>query len=399
MTRSADFSIPAPTGTGRPPVVLQVLPALVTGGVERGTIDMAAALVRAGWRALVASAGGPMVRELDRVGAEHVQLPLASKNPLTIRRNAKLLAGLIERYSVDIVHARSRAPAWSAYWAAEQTKRIFVTTFHSAYGVQSRWKKRYNSVMARGQRVIAISEFVGQHALDTYDIPAERLRVVPRGIDLTRFDPAAVQPSRVIALASAWRLQDGLPVIMLPGRISRWKGHMALLDAVGMLGRRDFQVIFVGSEQQHPHFRDELINRIKRLGLERVVHLVGDCRDMAAAYMLADVVISASTEPEGFGRVSVEAQAMGRPLVATAHGGTRETVIDGDTGWLVPPTNIRDWAEAIEMALNLNEAERIALADRAREWVSSRFDTRIMCDTTIGIYEELLFPDEVARRA
>jgi glycosyltransferase involved in cell wall biosynthesis len=394
---AADFNTLPRAGPGRPPAVLQVVPALVTGGVERGTVDLAAALVRAGWRSIVASAGGPMVRELERAGAEHVTLPLDAKNPLTIRRNVRLLARLIEHCPIDIVHARSRAPAWSAYWAAGKTRRHFVTTFHNAYSGVSKPKRWYNSVMARGERVIAISDFVGEFAAASYGVTPERLRVIPRGIDLDRFDPAAVAAPRLIALAAEWRLADGLPVVMLPGRITRWKGHLELVDAIAWLGRRDIQVLLVGTEEQRPAFRDELIRRIRRRGLEGVVRMVGECRDMPAAYMLADVVVSASTAPEGFGRVAVEAQAMGRPLIATDHGGSRETVLPDETGWLVPPGDSQALAGALEVALSLTEAQRLALRDHARGWVADRFSTGRMCQSTIAVYEEILFPGDPAR--
>jgi glycosyltransferase involved in cell wall biosynthesis len=371
--------------------VLQVLPALVTGGVERGTIEVASALVRAGWNAIVASAGGPMVYELERAGARHVSLPLDTKNPFSIRRNATRLAELIEAAEIDLVHARSRAPAWSALWASERTHRPFVTTFHNVYGGGSTLKHRYNAVMAKGTRVIAISDFVATHAMEAYGVGPDRLRVIPRGVDLQRFDPKVVTPTRVIALAKAWGVDPGLPVIVLPGRITRWKGHTELIEAIQRLGRRDVQVLFVGNDAQKPAFRRELLTRIDGLGLEGVFHFVGDCRDMPAGFMLADVVVSASIEPEGFGRVAVEAQAMGRPLIATDHGGSRETVIHRETGWLVPPRDPAAMADAIAAALSLSEAERMDLATRARTWIASRFDTKFMTDATLRVYEEVVF--------
>jgi len=399
MIATAEPNIAASTDTGRPPAVLQVVPALVTGGVERGTVEIAAALVRAGWRAVVASSGGPMVREIERAGAEHVMLPLASKSPLAIYRNTARLADLIRSRDIDIVHARSRAPAWSGYRAAQRTGRHFVTTFHNVYGGETRLKRYYNSVMAKGERVIAISDFVGDHAAKIYGVEAERLRVIPRGVDLDRFDPDAIAPPRLIALANSWRLQDDRPVVMLPGRITRWKGHVDLIEAVARMPNRHFQVLFVGSEEQKPHFRDELVQRIHALGLSSVFHVVGECRDMPAAFMLADVVISASTKPEGFGRVAIEAQAMGRPVIATDHGGSRETVRPGETGWLVPPNDPEALADALGEALSLGGSERLDWASRARHWVENRYDTRLMCDATLSVYEEVLFPHLAATAA
>jgi len=374
---------------------------MVTGGVERGTVEVASALVKAGWTAIVASSGGPMVHEIERAGARHVTLPLDTKNPIAIRRNATRLAALIEAEEIDLVHARSRAPAWSALWASERTRRPFVTTFHNVYGAETALKRRYNAVMAKGVRVIAISDFVGEHAMAVYGVEPDRLRVIPRGVDLQRFDPKAVTPTRLIALSRAWGVDPGLPVILLPGRITRWKGHAELIEAIRRLNRRDLQVLFVGNDAQKPAFRQELLTLIDALGLGGVFHFVGDCRDMPAGFMLADVVVSASIEPEGFGRVAAEAQAMGRPLIATDHGGSRETVIDRETGWLVPPRDPDAMAEAIAAALSLSETERMDLATRSRAWIASRFDTKFMTDATLRVYEEVVFgrrPGEVDDR-
>ncbi|HTH97779.1 MAG TPA: glycosyltransferase family 4 protein [Stellaceae bacterium] len=379
----------------RPPTVLQVLPALVTGGVERGTVEITHALVRAGWRAVVASSGGPMAHEVERAGGVHVTLPLRSKNPFTMRRNVGRLRQVIEDYEVDIVHARSRAPAWSAWAAARRSRRFFVTTFHNIYGGQTVWKRFYNSVMSKGARVIAISRFVAEHAHRVYGVGRDRLRIIHRGVDLVRFDPEAIHPSRLIALAKEWRLVDGAGVIMLPARVTRWKGHMELLDAVARLKRRDVQVLFVGNEQQRPDYRRELERRVSILGLDGLVHMVGNCRDMPAAYMLADVVVQPSTEPEGFGRTAVEAQAMGRPMIATDHGGARETVFPGETGWLVPPGDVQALAQALSEALSLDAAARIELAHHSRAIMIARFDSQLMCDATLAVYSELLFPDQV----
>jgi glycosyltransferase involved in cell wall biosynthesis len=385
-----DPSTRASRDGSRAPAVLQLLPRLVSGGVERGTVDVAAALAAAGWRSFVASAGGPMAAEIARAGATHIELPLASKNPIVMRRNVGRLVALIERLGIDIVHARSRAPAWSGWAAARRSRARFITTFHNVYGGETRLKLWYNSVMAKGERVIAISEFVGEHARRVYAVPPDKLHVIPRGVDLARFDPARVAPDRLVDLAAAWRLDDGRKVILLPGRITRWKGQLDLVDAVARLGRSDVDVVLVGSADGREGFRREVERRIGEAGLAGTVRILDACADMPAAYMLADLVVSASNEPEGFGRVAVEAQAMGRPVIATDHGGSRETVLPGETGWLVPPAHAGRLAAAIAEALSLGAAERVALGERAMAHVRRSFTKEAMCERTLAVYQEVL---------
>jgi glycosyltransferase involved in cell wall biosynthesis len=307
------------------------------------------------------------------------------------------LARLIRRLGVDIVHARSRAPAWSAWSAARATGRHFVTTFHNAYDAGTAPKRWYNSVMARGERVIAISQFVADHAAQVYGIGPDRLRTIPRGVDLDVFDPGRVGAQRIVSLARQWRLPDGVPVVMLPARLTRWKGGLDFIAAVAALDRRDVCCLLVGSEQRRG-FRRELEAAIERNRLAGLFRIVEECHDMPAAYMLADVVVSASSDPEGFGRVIIEAQAMGRPVVATDHGGARETIEPGLTGWLVPPGSPAGLAAAIGEALSLGESERSLFARRAIAHVASRYSRQAMCARTIEVYEELLFPEASALR-
>jgi glycosyltransferase involved in cell wall biosynthesis len=385
-----DNIVPAPS-TGRLPAVLQIVPSLVSGGAERGTVELAGALAAAGWLSYVASGGGPLARDIVRAGATHLSLPLASKNPLTMRRNAARLARLIGDLGIDIVHARSRAPAWSAWSAARATGRHFVTTFHNAYGARAALKRRYNSVMARGERVIAISRFVADHVASVYGVGPDRLRTIPRGVDLDIFDPTRVGAQRMVSLAAQWRLPDGVPVVMLPGRLTRWKGGLDFIAAIAALERRDLCCVLVGPEQRRG-FRQELEAAIERRGLVGLFRIVEDCRDMPAAYMLADAVVSASNDPEGFGRVIIEAQAMGRPVVATDHGGARETILPGVTGWLVPPGEPAALAAAIDEALSLSADGRARFAQRTTAHVAAHFSREAMCSRTIEVYEELLFP-------
>jgi glycosyltransferase involved in cell wall biosynthesis len=391
MTEAAQPTISINRDKAEAATVLQVLPALHTGGVETGTVQVAKALSAANWRSLVASEGGPMVAELSRVDSRHFELPLASKNPVRIRANADRLSELIEREGVDLVHARSRAPAWSAMWAARRSNRPFVTTCHSPYG--HTWLKHwYNGVMTRGDRVIAISEFVAKEMRRHYRIADDVMTVIPRGVDLARFHPAAVSAERIIALSRSWRLPDDRPVIMLPGRLTRWKGQTVLLEALAKLKRRDIVCILVGDDQGRARYRAELDSLIQEYDLASVAWIVGECRDMAAAYMLADVVVSASTEPEGFGRVAVEAQAMGRPLIATDHGGSTETVAVGKTGWLVPPGDTDTLAEALQATLSLSPEERQWMAENAMANVAENFTVELMCERVLAVYRSLLQP-------
>ncbi|MPY70230.1 MAG: glycosyltransferase [Alphaproteobacteria bacterium] len=380
----------ASPATKQAPVVLQVLPSLGTGGVERGTVDIARALTEAGWQALVASSGGPMVREVQRTGALHVELPVESKNPLVMWRNVDRLARLIAEHKVDIVHARSRAPAWSALYAAKRAGAAFVTTFHGHYNAANPAKAYYNSVMARGRRVIAISDFIGDHVVRRYGADPAVVRVIPRGVDIDIFDPGAVSAERVIDVAESWRVPDDARVVMLPGRLTRWKGQSVLIEALARIDRKGIRCILVGDDQGRERYRMELEDRIKRLELESVVQIAGHCRDMAAAYMLADVVISASTDPEAFGRVIAEAQAMGRPVIATDHGAARETVLEGVSGWLVPPGDASALAAALREALALTPEQRAALAETAIAHVRGRYTRPRMCEATLAVYAELL---------
>ena len=404
MTTEADLSTPSRPAEGRAPspgsapAVLQVVPRLVSGGVERGTVEVTAALAAAGWRAYVASAGGPMVEEVERAGGVHLTLPVAAKNPLVMWRNVARIEAEIRRHRIDIVHARSRAPAWSTWAAARRGGTHFVTTFHNAYGAGNALRRLYNSAMAKGERVIAISDFVADYARTVYGVEPARLRVIPRGVDVTRFDPADVAPERVAQLAAEWRLPpERGRVVLLPGRLTRWKGQLDLIEAAARLGpRTDLLFLLVGSGADRPEYTREIEETIARHRLGDRVRLLPACRDMPAAFLLADLVVSASTRPEGFGRVIVEAQAMGRPVVATDHGGARETVIPGETGWLAPPGDVPALAAAIEAALDRPAEARAALAARAIEHVRRDFTTERMCARTLAVYRELVPAPAVA---
>ncbi len=364
----------------RPPAILQVLPALDAGGVERGTLEIAEAIARAGFRPLVASAGGRLAAAL---GEAHRTLPLATKNPLAMRRNAAALAALAREEGVVLIHARSRAPAWSALWAARRGGLPFVTTYHAAYNEGFPGKRLYNSVMARGDRVIAISRFVAEHLMARHGTDPGRVRVILRGVDPARFDPAAVPPERVAALRDSWQVPEGAPVLLLPARLTRWKGGLVVLEALARLPGA--VAVLIGDGR--PAFVAELRARAAALGLGGRLRLPGHVADMPAALLAADLVIHASVEAEGFGRSVIEAQAMARPVIASDLGGPRETVRHGETGWLVPPGDPAALAEAARAALALPPAARAALGAAARAGVPT---LRAMQDATLAVYGEVL---------
>lgn len=372
------------------PVVLQVLPALRTGGVERGTVEIAGAIKRTGWQPLVASQGGTMVASLTYAGGEHIPLPLASKNPFRLWRNAAVLESIIRARKVDIIHARSRAPAWSAWLAAKRTGTPFVTTFHGIYGLQPTLKKYYNRVMTKGDRVIAVSQFVARHIAEHYHVEESRLRTIHRGVDLSQFDPARVPRQRMVDLAAQWRVADDLPIIVMPGRITRWKGQHVLARALAALPHRNFLCLLVGDDMGHPQYRHEVEDLIHALGMGGHMRFVGNTQHMAEAYMLADIVVAPSIEPEAFGRVLVEAQAMGRLVIASDHGGACETIIEGKTGWRVKPDDVNALSYAVAKALQLSREEKERIGMQAMAHVREHFSAEIMCAKTLQVYWELI---------
>lgn len=372
------------------PVVMQIIPELGPGGAEQGCIDIAAELVRAGSTAIVVSHGGARVHELARSGAVHIDLPVHSKNPLVMWQNIGRIRKLIKKYNVDIVHVRSRAPAWSAMKACEGTSARYMSTCHAPYNISGKAKRFYNSAIAKGERVIAISHHVANYLLENYEIDQRNIRLIHRGITLNKFHPTKVSPAQIIKVSKQWRLPDDATVVMLPGRITRWKGHLVLIDAMAKINRKDLFCVLIGSDQGRTEYRAELEAAINDKNLSGQIRIIDHCDDMPAAYMLSTVVVSASTDPEGFGRIPIEAQAMGRPIVATNHGGAKETVIPNDTGWLVEPNDADALANAIQEALDLDDATRNALAGRAMQHIAENFTKEQMADKTLNVYAELL---------
>ncbi len=371
-----------------PPVILQVLPSLVTGGVERGTVEITQAIADTGWLPLVASQGGPMVQAVEDAGGRHIALPLKAKTPIGIWRNAERLEAVIREHGVSIVHARSRAPAWSAWLACQRTGTKFVTTYHGTYGENLPFKRRYNAVMARGEIVIAASRFIADLVTARHGVDPSRMRVIPRGVDTAVFDPAGVSDERLGRLRQTWRLPEGMRVVMLPGRLTAWKGHSVLLDAIARLNRKDDVVcVLVGSDQGRWRYSAQLRQRAEDLRIGERLRMVGHCDDMPAAMMLADVVVHASTQPEAFGRVVIEAQAMGRPVVASDLGGPVETVAHGVNGWRIRPNDPVGLAAVIEQVLAMDATALAALSEHARASVPT---VKAMQQATIDVYRTIL---------
>lgn len=371
------------------PVILQVLPSLRSGGVERGTIEIARAIVQAGGVSLVASSGGNMVSQLQKIGATHITLPLASKNPFTIWLNSWRLSRIIRKHKIDIIHARSRAPAWSAWWASQRARCHFVTTFHGTYGLQNEWKRKYNSIMTRGKLVIAISHFIANHIQQNYNINPEKIRIIHRGVDLQLFNPNAHKAQHMIDLAREWRLPEEFPLILFPGRFARWKGQEVFVKALAQLPHRNFFAVLLGDDKGHESYRQEIEQLIIDSDLAGHVRIAKHTQYITEAYKLSKLVVATSIEPEAFGRVVLEAQAMGRPVITTNHGGPQETVIDRETGILVPPRDVDALSKAIDYVLSMPEdlqkqVERDAVAN------AKNFSLDKMCELTIKAYTELL---------
>lgn len=369
--------------------ILQVLPRLETGGVEQVVVELTEAVARTGARALVASLPGRLVPAIERAGGVHIPLDLESRNPLRMSLASRHLARLIRIHRISLIHAHSRAPAYSARAAAKRRGIPFVTTYHGAYGDTGPLKRRYNSVMASGDRVIAVSHYIAGLVRERHGIGDDRLRVVPGGVDPVRFDPDSVN-GRVERLARTWRLPDGAPTVMLPARLTGWKGQTVLIEALARLRHDDAVAILVGSAQGRDAYARSLVEAAKRWNVESRVLFAGDCTDMPAAYMLADVVVNASTDPEAFGRTIVEAQAMRRLVIATDHGAARETIRDGETGWRVKPGDTGALAATIDAALDLPVDARLAMGTAARDFVAGRYSIAAMQNGNLAVYDELL---------
>jgi glycosyltransferase involved in cell wall biosynthesis len=378
------------------PAVLQVTPALDAGGVERTTVEIAGALAQEGFHPLVASAGGRLEPQLQAVGGELIRLPLATKAPHTLIANISRLAQIIRSKNVKLVHARSRAPAWSALRAARVTRVPFVTTYHGIYNASNGLKRFYNSVMVRADAVIANSQWTADHIAREYPNRPKNIVVIPRGVDLSVFDPAGVAPDRITSLREQWGAKPGDIVVLLPGRLTRWKGQLVLIQAFAELARENtmgnLRAVLIGDAQGRSEYEAELRGAIRSNNLGERVVLAGHISDMAVAYLASDIVVSASTDPEAFGRVAAEAAAMGRPVIATDHGGARETVLPDESGFLVPPGDASALANALTILAAGGADMRATMGAKGRAHISARYTVDRMCADTIALYRKLLAP-------
>lgn len=349
-------------------------------------MEMAAAVAATGARSLVASKGGRLEAEMVARGVELIRLPLDSRNPATMAANALRLEGVIRREKVSLVHVRSRAPAFSAGWAARRAGVPVVSAYHGIYAARSPVKRWYNAVMTRADAVIVNSAFTRDHVLEQHRVAADKLALIPEGVDPATFDPAAVSAERVQGLRGAWGVADDRLVILVAARLTGWKGHRLVIDALAQSRERGrAHLVFVGRGDSP--YGQELAAAAARAGM--TLTLAGPSDDMPANFLAADLVAAPSLEPESFGRTVAEAGAMARVVLASALGGPAETIVHGRTGFLVPPGDAPAWSAALDRALTMTPAERAVMGAAARERIEAHFSTQRMCEATFALYRRL----------
>jgi len=366
--------------------ILQVLPALNIGGVERVTLDMVKGIRQVTAETFVASKNGILVPELNRVGGTHISLPLATKNPFRLLQNAFLLAKVIRDHNIQVVHARSRAPAWSALLAARLTKVPFVTTYHSAYTSTNAFKRLYNSVMTRGDRVIAISEFIFNTITHHYPNTLGKVRLIPEGIDLEEFNPHKVSQEEIDDLRKSWRAPPNAIVFLVPSRITRIKGQTIFIEAIRHLNNPHIIGVILGETHNDSTYSID----VRRLSEGLPIRLMPHTSRTRVAYAAADFVVNPTLAQEAFGRVTAEAGAMERVVIATNHGATKELCLHGKTGLLVPPGDVRALTDAMIHVLKLSPEESKTMGKAAREHITEKYSLNRMHTETIDLYRELI---------
>ncbi len=377
-------------------VILQIIPSLESGGVERGTIDIAKALKNQNFLPIVISSGGVLTYDLKEAKIHHFKLNVKSKNPLTIFLNIKKIAQIINENKVDLVHVRSRAPMWSVYYACRETKTKLISTIHGTYSLGFLFwknfflKKFYNAIMFKANTIIVVSNYIKNYLLRNYQENfADLIEVIQRGVDLQYFNRDKVSKNRIIDLIKKWNLPEDKRMILMPARFTSWKGHEFLIEALSKV-KNDFFCVMVGSDHGHKKYRKKIEQKIVKENLAGKIRIVGACRDMPATYQLAHFVVAPSVRPEAFGRIAIEAQASSKIIVATKIGGALETVIEEQTGFLVEPFDTQNLADVIDKILIMpkEEIEKIGLAGRKN--VEDNFSNDLMCQKTIEVYIKTL---------
>ena len=377
--------------------VLQVIPKLGYGGAETGCYDIAHYLPENECGSYIVTSGGELLKFIDKKKVKIIKLPVHSKNPLIIFINFLALIGVILINNISIVHARSRAPAWSCLLAAKVTGRKFVTTFHGTYNFNSKIKRFYNSVMVRSDLIIAGSNFIFSHIKENYKKyfdAKKKLLVIFRGINVDYFDPTTKLESDEKKLLKEWQIEKDKKIILLPGRLTGWKGQEVFIEAVNLvnteLGYEAFYAVILGSEQGRELYKKKLIRLTEQHRLINQVKFIDHCKDMALAYKVSDIVVSASIEPEAFGRVAVEAQSMERPIIASNIGGSNETVVDEKTGFLFDSNNAKSLSKKILKVLSMDEASLQSIGKEGRKNIIQKFNVEKMCFSTYSEYKKIL---------
>ena len=377
--------------------VLQVIPKLGYGGAETGCYDIAHYLPENDCGSFIVTSGGELLKFIDKKKVKIIKLPVHSKNPLIMFVNFLALIGVILINNITIVHARSRAPAWACFLAAKITGRKFVTTFHGTYNFSSKIKKFYNSVMVRSDLIIAGSNFIFSHIKENYTKyldAKKKLLVIFRGINVDYFDPTTKLDIDEKKLLKEWQIEKDKKIILLPGRLTGWKGQEVFIEAVNLvnieLGYEAFFAVILGSDQGRDLYKKKLIRLTEQHRLVNQVKFIDHCKDMALAYKVSDIVVSASIEPEAFGRVAVEAQSMERPIIASNIGGSNETIIDEKTGFLFESNNAKSLSIKILKVLSMDEASLQSIGKEGRKNIIQKFNVEKMCFSTYSEYKRIL---------